>query len=247
MAASLLTLFSGFGLGTLLLPVFSIFFPVHVAVALTGIVHLANNIFKLGLVGRYADRSLVARFGIPAVLGGILGAWLLTRLSSIPVWYQWHLGERLCTVTPLKLVMAALMLFFAAFEILPFLKKYSFPQSFLTPGGLLSGFFGGLSGHQGALRAAFLSRFALSKEAFIGTGVVTACMTDAVRIPIYMQRFGAAEAVEAWPVLLIAILCAFIGAYVGAKYMKKVTLPFVQYCTAGLIALIALLLSIGIL
>ncbi|NJM35823.1 MAG: hypothetical protein HC850_15265 [Rhodomicrobium sp.] len=48
--ASLLTLFSGFGLGTLLLPVTAIFFPVAVAVALTAFVHLLNNLFKLAVL-----------------------------------------------------------------------------------------------------------------------------------------------------------------------------------------------------
>jgi hypothetical protein len=42
-----LTLFSGFGLGTLLMPAFAIFFPVTVAVAATAAVHLANNLFKV--------------------------------------------------------------------------------------------------------------------------------------------------------------------------------------------------------
>ncbi len=49
--ASGLTLFSGFGLGTLLLPAFALFFPVEIAVAATAIVHLINNLFKLLLVG----------------------------------------------------------------------------------------------------------------------------------------------------------------------------------------------------
>ena len=38
-----LTLFSGFGLGTLLMPAFALFFPVTVAVAATAVVHLANK------------------------------------------------------------------------------------------------------------------------------------------------------------------------------------------------------------
>ena len=63
---SALTLFSGFGLGTLLMPAFSIFFPVEVAVAITAIVHLANNIFKLALVGRKADIRIVLKFALPA-------------------------------------------------------------------------------------------------------------------------------------------------------------------------------------
>ncbi|MHB8259583.1 MAG: hypothetical protein ACYDCN_05425 [Bacteroidia bacterium] len=51
LVASLLTFFSGFGLGTILTPVFVLFFPVEVAIALTGIVHLLNNFFKIALVG----------------------------------------------------------------------------------------------------------------------------------------------------------------------------------------------------
>jgi hypothetical protein len=53
---AVLTLFSGFGLGSLLLPVFALFFPLESAVAVTAIVHLCNNLFKVGLLGRHAKR-----------------------------------------------------------------------------------------------------------------------------------------------------------------------------------------------
>lgn len=52
---SALTLFSGFGLGTVLMPAFALFFPLPVAIAATAVVHLANNIFKAILVGKKAD------------------------------------------------------------------------------------------------------------------------------------------------------------------------------------------------
>jgi uncharacterized protein len=55
---AILTFFSGFGLGTILTPVFMIFFPVELAIGLTGIVHFFNNIFKLILVGRNADKTV---------------------------------------------------------------------------------------------------------------------------------------------------------------------------------------------
>ncbi len=71
---ALLTLFSGFGLGTLLMPVFAIFFPVEVAVAATAVVHLANNVFKLVLMGRHANWGIVARFAIPAAVAAFGGA-----------------------------------------------------------------------------------------------------------------------------------------------------------------------------
>ncbi len=80
---SALTLFSGFGLGTLLMPAFAIFFPVEIAIATTAIVHLANNIFKLVLVGKMADFRIVLKFAIPASIMAIAGALLLNYFANI--------------------------------------------------------------------------------------------------------------------------------------------------------------------
>jgi hypothetical protein len=44
--ASGLTFFSGFGLGTILMPVFALFVPVPLAVAATAVVHFANNLYR---------------------------------------------------------------------------------------------------------------------------------------------------------------------------------------------------------
>ncbi len=63
---SALTLFSGFGLGTLLMPAFALFFPIRIAVAATAVVHLANNLFKVLLVGKNADKKTVIKFALPA-------------------------------------------------------------------------------------------------------------------------------------------------------------------------------------
>lgn len=82
---AVLTFFSGFGLGTILTPVFMVFFPVDLAIALTGVVHFFNNLFKLALVGRKADRSVAIRFGVPAVVAAFFGAWLMLRMSNLPV------------------------------------------------------------------------------------------------------------------------------------------------------------------
>lgn len=54
--ASLLTFFSGFGLGTIMAPLFALFFPIDVAIAMTGVVHFTNNIIKIVLIGRNVDR-----------------------------------------------------------------------------------------------------------------------------------------------------------------------------------------------
>ncbi len=244
--ASLLTLFSGFGLGTILTPVFGLFFPVNVAVALTGIVHLLNGLFKLTLLGRGASREYVLKFGLPSVVGGFAGAWGLVGLSELPPLHTWQWGERTLVVTWLKLAIALLMIFFALMEIVPALKKWQFGRRYLTLGGLLSGFFGGLSGHQGALRSAFLVNAGLTKEQFIATGVAVACLVDLTRLPVYFGRFASENLAGAWRTLLLATACAFAGAWIGTRFMKKVTLDFVKWLTAVMIVVIALLLGMGV-
>jgi len=77
-----LTLFSGFGLGTLLMPVVAIFVDADVAIGITAIVHCANNLFKLGLLGKQANIEVILKFGIPAILAALGGAILLSWLSS---------------------------------------------------------------------------------------------------------------------------------------------------------------------
>ena len=104
-----LTLFSGFGLGTLLMPAFALFFPLPVAIAATAVVHLANNLFKLALLGKFADKKIVLRFAVPAALAAVFGALLLKTISDIEPLAQYQLGSRQCSVTIVKIAIAALI------------------------------------------------------------------------------------------------------------------------------------------
>ena len=241
-----LTLFSGFGLGTLLLPFFALFFPLDTAVALTAIVHLMNNLFKLALLGRRADRSVVLRFGIPAILASFAGAKSLLALSGMHPLFQYALGGKTFAVMPVKLVIAILMIVFALFEIVPRLAQLSFDRRYLTLGGLLSGFFGGLSGHQGALRSAFLLRAGLSTEGYIATGVVIACLVDFVRVPVYALHVTTADLRASGFLLAVAVAAAFLGAFVGNRFVRKVTLRSVQMIVAVLLFSIAVGLGAGL-
>jgi uncharacterized membrane protein YfcA len=189
---SALTLFSGFGLGTLLLPAFALFFPVEVAVAATAVVHGANNIFKIGIVGRHAEKALVLRFGVPAIIAAFAGASALGYVSHFGEIATYTLGSREAVITPIKVTIGALMLIFALFELLPRLRELKFKRKYLFIGGILSGFFGGFSGHQGALRAAFLAKVGISTEAFVGTNAVIGFMVDMARILTYSVMFFAA-------------------------------------------------------
>lgn len=244
--ASVLTFFSGFGLGTILLPVFAIFFPIEIAIALTGVVHFANNLFKIALVGRKTDWQVLLRFGIPAIVASFAGAWLLLRITRMPALFDYQLFGRTLEVTPVKLVVALLLLVFSLFEVIPAVQKIQFGRDKLPIGGLLSGFFGGLTGMQGAVRSAFLIRSGLSKEAYIATGVVIASLIDITRLSVYATRFKDAELHEHLPLIIAAITAAMAGAVLGSRLLKKITLRFIQIIVAIMLFLIAIALGMGL-
>lgn len=252
-----LTLVSGFGLGTLLLPAFALFFPVDVAIAATAAVHLANNLFKLALVGRWAVWSVVLRFGIPAIVAALLGAGLLHLLSGTRPLTTYSVAGVEAEVTTLKLAIAALMAAFAALDLWPGSARLQFSPRLLPLGGALSGFFGGLSGMQGALRAAFLVRVGLSRDQFVGTTAVVSTGVDLVRLAVYAAGFvfltpshqgGWAALSDPHTAALVAAaaLSAFAGSLLGSKLVRKVTLLTVQRIVGALLLGMAVLLGAGL-
>lgn len=245
--ASLLTFFSGFGLGTILMPAFAMFFPVEVAIALTGVVHLLNNLFKMIIVGKQATWQVVLKFGTPAIIGAFIGALVLVNFSDIAAWTTYFIGDRECVITPVKVIIATLMFFFAVLEMIPIYKKLEFSENKLYVGGAISGFFGGLSGHQGALRSAFLIKCGLTKESFIATSVIIASVVDISRIGVYFTKFSKVGIEENAPLLIAAVLAAFTGAFFGKKLLKKITIDFVHNTVTVMIIVLAIALGFGIL
>lgn len=240
LAASALTFFSGFGLGTLLLPAFAVFVPVEQAVALTAVVHLLNGAFKVLLVGRHADRAVLLRFGLPAIAAALVGAWLLHLLGSSQPLLRHDLLGRSVEVTPVKLVVGGLLLAFAILEVAPGVRDVSFPPRAMPLGGLASGFLGGLSGMQGALRSAFLARAGLTKEAFVATGAAIACLVDLSRLAVYAASLRAAWRPGDAGLLAAAVAAAFAGAMLGSRLLPRLTVITVQRIVAAMLALVAI-------
>jgi len=243
---AILTFFSGFGLGTILTPVFMIFFPVELAIALTGVVHFFNNIFKLILVGKKADKGVLFRFGIPAVLFAFVGAWILLHIPDARPLFVYEAFGKVFEVYLLKFLIAVLLIIFALIDLIPYFNKLQFGKNKLPLGGALSGFFGGLSGNQGALRSAFLIRAGLSKEAFIGTTVVVSTFVDFTRLSVYATRFVNSDLTGNLVIVLCATIAAIAGAYIGNKLLKKITLRFLQVSVAVMLILISLALGSGL-
>lgn len=251
-----LSFFSGFGLGTLLMPVFAIFFPIEIAIAATAVVHFCNNLFKLALVGKDAHWPTVWRYGITAAVASAAGAGVLELLGHpAPIVTYTLLGHRF-EVTLIKLVVAIVIAGFAVLELSPRIERASFEQRWIWLGGVLSGFFGGLSGHQGALRSAFLLRAGLSKEQLVGTRVVGAVIVDAARLIVYAAAFiWAADQArsplavlrggDGYGLVAAATGAAFAGSFAGSRLIRKVTLAGLKRLIGGLLLLMAAALGIG--
>ena len=248
---SLLTLFSGFGLGTLLMPAFALFLPLDLAVGCTAVVHFSNNLFKVGLLRGHVRGDVVLRFGLPAIATSFLGAWVLVSLAPGKPFFEWTLGGREAQVTATGIVLGGVVFFFALFELMPNLRRLRAPPRFLPVGGALSGFFGGLSGHQGALRAAFLGPLNLQPAEFAGTQALIALCVDAARLLIYgwtymLLKDAAHARALPWNLIVVATLSAFLGAYVGKKLLGKMTLKGLHLVVGWLLVLVGAGIASGL-
>lgn len=247
--ASGLTLYSGFGLGTILLPAFLLFFPAPVAVAATAVVHLINNLFKGGLLGRQADWRIVARFGIPAIPATVAGAWALAVLGESDRVFVWTGFDRTFGPTGAGIAIGTMLMVLALLELQPRFQRLAAPARLLPLGGLLTGFIGGLTGQQGAFRSMFLLKSALAPRQFIATGVSIAILIDLARLPTYAASFADhafALGDRGWALVGVGTLCALAGAFLGTRYVEKVTIAGIRVAVAALMFAIGAALVAGL-
>jgi len=232
--ASLLTFFSGFGLGTLLMAALLFYFPPELAIAFTALVHFANSSFKV-LLNRNVDWKIVGVFGVSALIAAMFGSWVLNAMSTINaiLYDPSKMFEFLAPVKLTSFVVGILLLLFAYVE---WKYKHATLTVPLWLGGLFFGFFGGLSGHQGALRSAFLANRMGEVSRWVATSAMIAWFTDLGRLSIYALETDRASL--DWVLLVITSFAALIGVLIGSYALKKVTLRWVQtYVAIGLFLL----------
>jgi uncharacterized membrane protein YfcA len=229
-----LTLFTGFGLSTILLPVFVIFFPVAIAVPSTAIVHFLNNFYKLFIYFKQINTRILLRFGLPALLASIIGAFLLQKLSS---------NER-----NLEVILGILIISISFMEMFPAIRNLKIGIKWAPLGGVISGFFGGLSGHQGLFRSAFLVKSGLSKNGFIATGVGIAVLVDITRLSVYGSTIFTTSIIssnEFWLPVIISTTSALFGVSLATDLVKKMTIDVIRNMVFGLIFISGILLILG--
>lgn len=218
---------SGFGLATVLTPIFALRLPIREAVLVVALVHLGNGLFRLALFRRHVDRTIVRRFGIWCVLGALAGASLYGALKS----------------ALLQGLLGGALLLLAAREFLPEERRPTFPRRLDPIGGFLAGLVGGAIGNQGAIRSAYLLNYRLPKEAFVGTGTALACTIDLVRVPVYLwvERGSLAELL---PWVAPALAAAIAGTWMGKRLLKRISKETFRRVVGTLIAVLGVFLIV---
>lgn len=202
--AAALTVPAGFGLSTILTPLVLLLMSPHEAVAVVAIVHGAHNMGKLVLLRDSVDLDAFKRYGIWLVVGSIIGAIL-----------QSHVPQK-----PLLGIIGLTLIILPILSISERWTGYRIPESNDRVGGFGSGFMGGLSGHQGALRAMFLSRRIPDKMSYAATASILALCVDLSRIPVYFA-YRSNEIYSHYIVTLVLVISALIGARVGKRWLKS--------------------------
>ena len=216
---------AGFGIGSILTPLFAIHFGTKLAVAAVSIPHLIATALRFLRIGEHVDKRVFVSFGITSAAGGLLGALLHARFSS----------------TALSYVLGALLVFAGIMGVTGFSRRMRFEGVAAWIAGALSGAFGGLVGNQGGIRSAAMLGMRVSKESFVATATAIALVVDLARMPVYAVVQGK-EVLGIWPVLLLAIIGVVLGTLAGERVLRKIPEPLFR----RIVSLIILTLGVAL-
>ena len=202
--AAALTVPAGFGLSTMLTPLVLFIVSPHEAVAIVAIIHGVHNGWKLIVLKEHVDFEAFKRYGIWLVIGAVGGALLQSQVPQ----------------DPLLFIIGIFLVILPILTISEGWTGYRIPEANDRIGGFGSGFMGGLSGHQGALRAMFLKRRLSDKMSYAATASVLALCVDLTRIPVYII-FNETEIIENFSLLLPLTISALLGVQVGKSFLER--------------------------
>lgn len=192
----------GFGIGSMLTPLLTIQLGTDVAVAAVALPHAAATALRCWRLRREIDWQVLKSFGLLSAAGGLAGALAYSRLDA----------------GALTRVLGGLLVLTAVAQLAGLAARWH-PRGAAVGGlGLASGFFGGIAGNQGGLRAAALTAFGLTPLAFVATSTATGLLVDAARAPVYLFAAGGAL-LTLWLPIAIATAGVLAGTLLGERIL----------------------------
>ena len=216
---------SGFGIGSILTPVLTLWWDTKLAVALVAIPHVSGTALRLWLLRRQIDRRVLWSFGAASAAGGLVGAWLHLQLSS----------------PSLRMMLASLLVFAGLMGLTGLTDRLRFHGGAAWLAGVFSGLLGGLVGNQGGIRTAAMLGLDVPKDAFIATTTAVALIIDAVRTPVYLAAYAKALSSRI-PWISLMTLGVLAGTMIGYLMLKRLPESSFRRMVSGLILSLGLFL-----
>lgn len=212
---------AGFGIGSLLTPVFGISVDTKIAVAAVSIPHVVGTAMRFWLLRGQVDRRLLVRFGLTSAVGGLTGALLQLRTSSVG----------------LTMLFGGLLLFVAMSELTGLSNRMRFRGPAAWIAGALSGLLGGLVGNQGGIRSAAMLGIDVPRQAFVATATAVALIVDGARVPVYLATAGR-DLIMMWPMIAAATIAVIAGTLSGHRLLIRIPEPRFRVVVALLLAVL---------
>ena len=217
-AAGAIASVAGFGIGTMLTPVFALQVDMKLAVAAVSIPHLVATSLRLWMMRAHVDGRLVRTFGVMSAAGGLTGALLQQQLRG----------------RGLVMVFGGLLVFAGVTGLTGVMELVRLGRTAAWIAGLLSGIFGGLVGNQGGIRSAALLGFDVRPAAFVASATAAALMVDLARMPVYLVLEADRLGSLAGPIAL-ASAGAVAGTIGGGRVLGRIPPPVFKKLVSALV------------
>jgi hypothetical protein len=218
---------TGFGLSTVMIPVMVLSYPVPETLLFVGTVHWFNDLWKLVLFREGIRWKLILSFGLPGLIATVIGAHLL---STIPG-------------TALERILGVFLVGYVAFLFAKSAFKVKHSTLAAATGGALSGFFAGIFGMGGAIRALFLSAFDLPKAVYLATAGAIAIAIDTPRLATYIGQGTRLNSLLFWGMILF-VPASFLGARFGKGLLERIPQEHFRKIVAAFLFIVGLRLLI---
>jgi uncharacterized membrane protein YfcA len=218
---------SGFGIGSLLTPLFAFKMGTGVAVAGVSIAHFLGTAFRFWKWKQYMNKPILLSFGITSAIGGLLGAIFHNIFGNVV----------------LTMIFGCLLIFAGVSGLTGVSEKLRFSGPIAWIAGALSGIFGGLVGNQGGIRSAAMLGFDIKGKEFVATATGIALVVDIARMPVYFLTQGN-DILNIWPLILIASIGVLIGTEIGVWTVGEIPERIFKKLVSGIILIIGIFVLI---
>jgi uncharacterized protein len=192
------------GIGSMLVPVLALQIDPKQAVAITAVPHLVGGTLLVWQLRHRIDRHVLVRFGAVCAITSLVGAVLHNHAPVAVITYAF----------------ATLLAVAGITTILGLAERVHLGTTGARIAGAITGFFGGLAGEQGGLRAVGLLPFDLEKERFVATSTAVGVVIDVFRLPSYM--IGDARAFDHKTALAVMVAGVVVGTLIGMRLLAHI-------------------------